>query len=334
MATYSVSRGTRLNKFLPVIFSAVVALLAFLPKFLQIPYQVKFVQAFILIILATMWNLLAGFGGLVSIGQQAFIGIGAYALVYFADIQGINPFLSLILAGLVCVVFALPLSFLVFRLSGGYFAIGTWVIAEIIKLFTVQISQLGGGSGISLGAFSGMGREMRIAAVYWSALVTIFLVLLSTILLMRSKVGLALTAIRDDQTAAGVLGVNVQQTRRLIFLLVSIGFGLAGGLIAMSNLRVQPDDIFSVNYSAIMIFMVVIGGLGSIEGPILGAVAYYFLQDKLKDHGTLYLIILGVLGILIVTIAPRGLWGFISREKISLFATKYRISENKQKEGA
>jgi branched-chain amino acid transport system permease protein len=332
--SYVVSRGTRLNKVLPFIFAALLLALVALPKVLAIPYQVKFVQAFILIILATMWNLLAGFGGLVSIGQQAFIGIGAYSLVYISDIQGINPFVALALAAVLCGVFALPLSFLVFRLSGGYFAIGTWVIAEIIKLFVVQVKTLGGGSGISLGAFSGMGRETRIAAIYWSALVAIFLTLLSTILLMRSKLGLALTAIRDDETAAGVLGVNVLRNRRSVFVMVSMGFGLAGGLIAMSNLRVQPDDIFSVNYSAIMIFMVVIGGLGTIEGPIFGAIIYYFLQDRLKDYGTWYLIILGLLGIAIVSLAPEGLWGWISRNRFSLFATKYRISQMSKERGA
>lgn len=332
MTSYTVFRGSKINKFLPIVFSLLLLALIALPKVLQIPYQVKFVQAFILIILASMWNLLAGFGGLVSIGQQAFIGIGAYSLVYFADNRGISPFISLLIAGAVAAVFAFPLSFLVFRLSGGYFAIGTWVIAEIIKLLTVQVSTLGGGSGISLGAFSNMGRETRIAAVYWCSLATIFVVLLSTVLLMRSKLGIALTAIRDDETAAGVLGVNVTRSRRIVFILVSVGFGLAGGLIAMSNLRVQPDDIFSVNYSAIMIFMVVIGGLGTIEGPILGAVLYYFLQDKLKDYGTWYLIVLGLIGIIVVLNAPRGLWGLISREKFSLFATKYRISQNKSEE--
>ena len=151
---------------------------------------------------------------------------------------------------------------------------------------------------------------------------------------MRSKLGLALTAIRDDQTAAGVLGVNVLRNRRTVFVLVAMGFGLAGGLIAMSNLRVQPDDIFSVNYSAIMIFMVVIGGLGTIEGPIFGAIIYYFLQDRLKDYGTWYLIILGLLGIAIVSLAPEGLWGWISRNKFSLFATKYRISQMNKEKGA
>jgi len=332
MTTYNVIRGSKLNKFLPPIFTVIIIALAVLPKILPIPYQVKFVQAFILIILATMWNLMAGFGGLVSIGQQAFIGIGAYSLIYLADVQGVNPFEALILAGAIAAGFALPLSFLVFRLSGGYFAIGTWVIAEIIKLFTVQIKVFGGGSGISLGAFSNIGRETRIAAVYWSALITILVVLLSTILIMRSRLGLALTAIRDNETAAGVLGVNVTRYRRIVFILVSVGFGLAGALIAMSNLRVQPDDIFSVNYSAIMIFMVVIGGLGTIEGPIIGAILYYFLQDKLRDYGTWYLIILGVVGIIIVLTAPRGLWGLFSRDKFSFFATKYRISHKKSEE--
>ncbi len=318
-------RGAGFTRALPIFFVVLVLALAALPKYLGVMYQVKFVQAFILILLATMWNLLAGFGGLVSIGQQAFIGIGAYSLVYFSDSLNINPFLAMLMAGIFCGLCAIPLSFLVFRLAGGYFAIGTWVVAEIIKLFTVQIGALGGGSGISLAAFSGMGRETRIAAIYWSAVVTIFVVLLSTILLMRSRLGLGLTAMRDDNIAAGVLGVKVMRYRRIVFVIVAIGFGFAGSLIAMSNLRVQPDDIFSVNYSAIMIFMVVIGGLGTIEGPILGAILYYFLQDRLRDYGAWYLIVLGVIAIATVLTAPKGLWHLISRDRISLFPTKYRV---------
>jgi branched-chain amino acid transport system permease protein len=203
-------------------------------------------------------------------------------------------------------------------------------LAEIIKLIIVQIQSLGGGAGISLGAFTEIGRADRIKMVYLLALAVSVVILLGTFLLMRSRLGLALTAIRDDATAAGTLGVNVSLAQRTVFVVVAMGFAAAGSLIALTNLRVQPDDIFSVNYSAIMIFIVVVGGLGTIEGPILGAILFFFLQERLRDYGSIYLIILGVVAILSVLLAPRGLWGLITRDKVSLFPTRYFISKKRE----
>lgn len=325
-----IKRSSRVSNFAIPIFGLTLLALFLVPSTLDMSYQVKFVDLFVLIIIATMWNLLAGFGGLVSVGQQAFIGIGAYALVAFTNLRGLGVIPGLILAALFTGLLAIPLSFLVFRLKGGYFAIGTWVIAEIIKLITVQFQSLGGGAGISVAVFADTERESRIRLVYLAALVVAIVILVSTFLLMRSRLGLALTAIRDDATAAGTLGVNVTAAQRAVFVLVAMGFGAAGALIALTNLRVQPDDIFSVNYSAIMIFIVVVGGLGTIEGPILGAILFFFLQDQLRDYGSIYLIILGAFAIISVLVAPRGLWGLITRDKISLFPTRYVVSKKRE----
>lgn len=129
-----------------------LAILAMAPYMINRGIQQNLVILFSLIILGTMWNLLAGYAGMVSIGQQAYIGIGAYGLVYIADTLGIDPFLAVPFAVVIAGVISLPISFLAFRLSGGYFAIGTWVIAEVIKLITTQIPALGAGAGISLTA--------------------------------------------------------------------------------------------------------------------------------------------------------------------------------------
>jgi branched-chain amino acid transport system permease protein len=325
-----IKRSSKVSNFAIPIFGLTLLALFLVPSTLDMSYQVKFVDLFVLIIIATMWNLLAGFGGLVSVGQQAFIGIGAYALVAFTNLRGLEVIPGLILAALFTGLLAIPLSFLVFRLKGGYFAIGTWVIAEIIKLIVVQFQSLGGGAGISVAVFADTERESRIRFVYLAALVVAIVILVSTFLLMRSRLGLALTAIRDDATAAGTLGVNVTAAQRAVFVLVAMGFGAAGALIALTNLRVQPDDIFSVNYSAIMIFIVVVGGLGTIEGPILGAILFFFLQDQLRDYGSIYLIILGAFAIISVLVAPRGLWGLITRDKVSLFPTRYVVSKKRE----
>jgi branched-chain amino acid transport system permease protein len=224
----------------------------------------------------------------------------------------------------VCGLLAWPTSYLAFRLSGGYFAIGTWVIAEVVRLVITQIGAVGAGSGTSLTAFSGIEPVYRIAYVYWVALTVAVVVILGVYLLMRSRLGLALTAIRDEPTAAASSGVAVTRAKRLVFVLAAVGCGLAGAVIVANTLRVQPGSIFNVDYSATMIFIVVIGGLGTIEGPILGAVVYYLLQDNLADLGNWYLVIVGAVAIAITLLAPKGLWG-LTRGRLAVFPTGYRV---------
>ena len=288
--------------------------------------QGSLVTLFSLIVMATMWNLLAGYGGMLSIGQQAYIGIGAYALVYFADTLGLDPFMAVPLAVVVAGVLAYPISFLAFRLSGGYFAIGTWVIAIVIMLVVQQIPALGGGIGQTFSAFSDLSPGRRIAYVYWLSLAGVIVAVLVTYLIMRSRLGLGFTAIRDDAVAAGSLGVRVTRSKRFVFVVSAMGCGLAGAMITANTLRVQPDSIFSVNYSVFMIFIVVIGGLGTIEGPILGAIVFFGLQQWLADLGSWYLLILGVIAVVITLALPRGLWGLISGNgRIRLFPVGYRL---------
>lgn len=303
-----------------------VAVLAYLPFLVSRSTQVSLVTLFALVVLGTMWNLLAGYGGLVSIGQQAYIGVGGYGLVVLADTVGINPFLAVPAAGLVCGLLAWPTSYLAFRLSGGYFAIGTWVIAEVVRLVVTQIDALGAGSGASLAAFGRLELTpvYRVAYVYWLGLGCAVLVVVAVYLLMRSRVGLALTAIRDDPTAAGSSGVRVTRVTRLVYVVAAAGCGLAGALIVANTLRVQPASVFSVDYSATMIFIVVIGGIGTIEGPLLGALIFFLLQDQLADLGNWYLVILGAVAVAVTLLAPRGLWG-LTGGRADLFPLRHHV---------
>lgn len=133
-----VRRDTRSSRIAAVVAVLVLAGMATLPYVVSRGTQQSLVTLFSLIVLATMWNLLAGYGGMVSIGQQAYVGVGAYGLVYAADNLGIDPFLSVLVAALVAGAVSVPISYLAFRLAGGYFAIGTWVIAEVVKLLVSQ----------------------------------------------------------------------------------------------------------------------------------------------------------------------------------------------------
>ena len=264
-----------------------------------------------LIALAQMWNLLAGYAGLVSVGQQAFVGAGAYALWVFADKLHVQPFVCVLIAGIVTAIIALPTAALAFRLRGGYFAVGTWVIAEVFRLLVTQIGFLGGGSGVSITSVTRMARSTREAAVYWLALGVAVAAIALVYWLLRSRRGLALTAIRDDETGAEGLGVNVWRSKLWVFVIAAFGTGITGAVIYLNLLRIQPEAGFSLNYSALMIFAVVIGGLGTIEGPILGAVIFFVLQQFLSNYGSWYLILIGAISALVVIWAPRGLWGAI-----------------------
>lgn len=301
-----------------------VAVLGYLPLLTTRGTQVDLVGLFSLVVLGTMWNLLAGYGGMVSIGQQAYIGVGGYGLVYLASTVGVDPFLAVPVAAVVCALLAWPTSYLAFRLNGGYFAIGTWVIAEVVRLLVTQVDALGAGSGASLTGFAGIEPTYRIAYVYWLSLAIVVVVVAGVYLLMRSRLGLALTAIRDDPTAAGSLGVGVTRAKRVVYVAAAAGCGLAGAMIVANTLRVQPGSIFSVDYSAMMIFIVVIGGIGTIEGPIIGALVFYALQDSLADLGNWYLVVVGLVAIAVTLLAPKGLWG-LTRGRVELFPTGHRV---------
>ena len=309
---------------------AVVAILLVVspiaPYILDRGVQGSLVSLFSLVVLATTWNLLAGYGGMLSVGQQAYIGIGAYALVVLSDSIGLDPFMAVPLAVVLAGVVALPVSYLAFRLNGGYFAIGTWVIAEVIKEVVEQFPSLGGGIGVNFVGFSDLSPGRRIAYVYWLSLLGMAITVGVTYWIMRSRIGLGFTAIRDDATAAASLGVRVTQSKRFVFVVAAMGNGLAGAMIAANTLRVQPESIFSVNYTVFMIFIVLIGGLGTIEGPILGALTFFLLQQWLSDYGAWYLAVLGLVAILVTLFLPRGLWGVVSiGGRIRLFPVGYRL---------
>ena len=328
-----VSRSTKSSWAGLVVGIIVVLILATAPYVVGRGLQQNLVILFSLIVLGTMWNLLAGYGGMVSIGQQAYIGIGAYGLVVCGDLIGLDPFISVALAVVIAGVISLPISFVAFRLSGGYFAIGTWVIAEVLRLIVMQVDVLGGGSGITFQAMSeAMSPGRRIAYVYWLSLVAVVIAIVVTYLLMRSRLGLGFTAIRDDSVAAGSLGVRVVRSRRLVFVVSAMGCALGGAMIAASTLRVEPESLFSVQWSAFMIFIVVIGGIGTIEGPIVGAIIFFALQQWLSDLGTWYLVILGVLAIVITLYLPKGVWGLISGNgRIRLFPVGYTLKNPLEK---
>src|SRR5207253_331492 len=212
----------------------------------------KLTTLLILMLLAVMWNALAGYGGLLSVGQQAFIGIGAYGTVFFAD-QGVSPYVAMLLATLLAGLISVPISLFALRLRAAQFAIGMWVIAEVISIIVRLDQNLGAGTGISL--------------------------------------------------------IQLNQY--------------------------EPGSIFSVQWSAYMIFMVLVGGLGTFEGPILGAVLLFAIQTTFTQGGPWYLVGLGATAALFALVLPRGLWGTVEeRLGLRLLPVGYRVVKTKGEERA
>lgn len=273
-------------------------------------------EMFCYVALASLWNLLAGYAGLVSVGQQAYVGLGAYILFAFAILAGLPPLAAIPLAGIISAAVAVPVAGLAFRLRGHYFAIGTWIVAEVFRLTASQVSVLGGGSGTSLPAALiiaiAPSRQLRDFIEYWVALALVVAVLLLIVLLLRSRYGLALKAIRDSELAATCNGIDVRRTKVLVYIVTAGATAMIGAFIFLQRLRVSPDSAFSVNdWTAFVIFITVIGGLGRIEGPIVGTIVFFALRQTLADLGTIYLLMLGAVAIAIMLAAPKGIWGVV-----------------------
>ncbi len=323
-APVRVTRARRSTLWVAIAAVIAVIVLAYLPYVVYSGTTNQLVDFFLLLIMASMWNLLAGYAGLVSVGQQAFIGLGAYAVLLLAD-HGLNPFLAIPVAVLASAVIGLVVWWLVSRLRSGYFAITMWVIASVCELIIIQISALGGGTGAALPGLN-LSPTLLNAYTYWAVLAVAVVALAVIYYLLRSPVGLMLTAIRDDETGARSIGARVARTQRLVFLVAAAGCGAAGALYIISQQFVVPSAAFSVQWSAEMIFITIIGGIGTIEGPILGTIVFFVLQQTLSHYGTWYFIILGIVAMIVAIWAPRGLWGLISGKLgIRLFPIGYYL---------
>lgn len=335
---YTVSRSSNVARIAAVIAVVAVVILVSAPWWAGRAEMRLMGELFLYLSLASLWNLMAGYAGLVSVGQQAYVGFGGYMLFALTIFGGLHPVAAIATAGVLGALISVPVAVLIFRLRGAYFAIGTWVIAEVFRLGFAQISALGGGSGSSLPVAivrsMASGRAMREALSYWLALAAAVLVVTAVYLFLRSRQGLALTAIRDNELAAGSLGIDIWRTKFIVYVVTSAMTAMIGALIFLQKLRISPDAAFSVNdWTAFVIFIVVIGGIGTIEGPIIGTLVFFALRETLADLGTVYLIVLGIVAIVVMLRAPKGIWGLIrSRYDLQLFPLGYRVNHRDQTE--
>jgi len=262
---------------------------------------------------ASMWNLLAGYSGLISLGQQMFIGIGGYTLAVVSMYYGIPIFLGVLLGGVLSVILAILISQPVFRMKGVYFAIGTWIIAEALGISFSNWGYVRYGMGL----FIQPAYKLSMSSIYYAAMILGVGSIALVYLLLRSNLGLALMAIRDDDVASEAMGVNIFRCKLTCFLISAFVTGLAAGVLYLNTIFIQPFEAFGIGWTVKLLFIVIIGGLGTVEGPILGAVIFVLLQQFLSEYIGFNLIILGTITILTIFFAPKGIIGTF-HEKISV----------------
>ena len=270
---------------------------------LQVMYRVLQLVA-----LAQAWNLMAGYGGLVSLAPAAFIGIGSYTTAKLSIDAGFGVITAMLASGVTAVIFGLLVSVPMFRFRGLYFTIASLVLAAALQIFMTNWNGLGGGSGLALTNIAPTPTELYFYALALAALATA-----AAIVVVRSPLGLSLKAIRDNEDVAQEVGVISFRTKLWAWLIGSFIFGLVGGLQARKLSVIDPTGAFSLNWTIDIVFTVIIGGLGTIVGPILGAVMVTEIGEQLADYPEWHIAITGAIAVLAIRYAPFGLWGAIER---------------------
>ncbi len=341
-ARFRVETGTRLSVVAAFLAALVLAALFAAPFVVSRGVLKDLFFVLTLVALAQCWNLLAGYAGIISIGQQAYVGFGGYMMFALTAFAGVDPIPAIFLAGALGALIAIPTARIIFRLRGAYLAVGTWVVAEVFRLVFAQIHSLGGGTGASLptavtndswcvrliAGLSGLrAAAARDRLAYWLAVVVAAGAIMLVYRVLRARQGLALAAIRDNASASGSIGIDEARTKLWVYVVAGFGASVVGALTFFQTARISPDAAFSVtDFTAYVLFVVVIGGIGTIEGPIVGSLVLYFMRDWLADFGPFYLMGLGALAIAVMLLFPGGLWGsFAERFDIHLFPIRRRL---------
>jgi branched-chain amino acid transport system permease protein len=278
-------------------------------------------ELLLMLAMAQMWNLLAGYAGLVSMGQQVFVGLGAYCLYMTSISLQLSPYWVLPVAPCFCAAVAAVMALFLFRLREAYFAIGTWVLSEVVSLVISKIDGLGGERGMGLPTARLIDPRWLEPLTFWISAAIAAAAVAGTYALLRSRVGLGLMTVRDNDVAAASIGVDVWRNRFIAFVIAAAGCGLAGAVSFTATLYVAPSFAFDPNWVVAMMFIVLIGGIGTLEGPILGTVIYFALRELVTIVWGLsagwYLVGLGMVAIATMLFEPAGLWPIV-RDRLGI----------------
>jgi ABC-type branched-subunit amino acid transport system ATPase component/ABC-type branched-subunit amino acid transport system permease subunit len=254
--------------------------------------------------LAQAWSLMAGYGGIVSLAVAAFVGIGSYGTAEAAAKAGLGLYLSVLAGGVIAVVFALIVAVPMLRFRGLYFTIGSLVLAEALGIFMSNFNGFGGNAGITL-----TGTAPSPETIYLLSFVVAAAATAVVAWLVRSRLGLGLKAIRDDEDVAERVGVLTFRTKLTAFMVASFVMGIVGGIQAQWTGYVEPAGSFALDWTVETVNAAIIGGVGTIVGPLAGSAISIGISQRLANYPTVHLIILGVLLIVVIRLAPNGLWG-------------------------
>ena len=287
-------------------------MLALLPKF-GVPetWLLYFFLFYSYLAMANMWNLLAGYCGLISLCQPAFLGIAGYTVVIFTW-SGLPFYLGMIVGGVIAAAFAVVIAAPVFRMKGVYFAVGTLIVPEILRIIFFLWKPVGGklhggGAGYMMKGVSGLTLSQN----YWFA----FVIGLASMLLMQSilgsKFGLGLAAIRDNDNTAASTGVNVFGLKLYAFVISAFITGIAGAVFYVYQGYIEPVSTFNVKWTITLMIATVVGGLGTREGPIVGTIIVVILHFVLSRYEGLSFLIQGIILVAVMLLAPQGIIGYV-----------------------
>ncbi|MEJ2003344.1 MAG: branched-chain amino acid ABC transporter permease [Maritimibacter sp.] len=320
MAMPSFKPGARYGKaLLPLLATlAMPALLLALPLDHRLLLEV-----FLVFAMAQGWNLLCGYTGLLSFGHQAFVGVGAYALFMSMNTFGVTLYIGLAASLAISALVALAMALLLHRLRDAYFSIGIWVLADILRLLFGQWNWVGSSRGVVLNT-SHIDLISFNDTVFWLALLLATTTQLVVYAVLKTRMGLGLMAIRDNDAAAASVGIASGASKITAFVISAVICGVAGGIYYLSVLYADPSGAFDLSWQITMLFIVIVGGVGTLEGPIIGTLLYFGLRELLKGSGDMFLIVQGVTAALVMLAAPGGIWGVIqARTGWSLFSTRW-----------
>ncbi|MEM2704498.1 MAG: branched-chain amino acid ABC transporter permease [Candidatus Bathyarchaeia archaeon] len=305
----SINRNRNRNVLLCLLIIIVVL---FLVPFIGLgEYLTTFLILFLTFLtMAELWNFLAGYCGLFSLGQGAYVGLAGYMLGVLTDF-GWQVHLAIITAGIVSAIFAAVVSKPLFRIKGVYFSIGTLALTEMLRIFFTSWRPpwaspvTWGGAGIPIKAATYISRM----EIYYLALIIALLAIFSIKIILNSKLGLNIIAICDDEDAALSCGIPTYRYKLYSFVICCFFTGLAGATFYLYQGYIEPQSGFGIAWTLIPLMATIIGGLRSIEGPVVGAIIVTILYLQLVRFMGLSLIVQGIIVLIIVFVAPRGLKG-------------------------
>jgi branched-chain amino acid transport system permease protein len=256
------------------------------------------------VLLGTSWNLLGGYAGQISFGHAAFFGTGAYTSTILLLRLGVSPWLGMLAGGALAVLLALPLGWLTFRLRGPYFALATLAAAEVIRVVVYNWDSLtGGGDGLNI--LANLGGRVQF---YYIALALAAAGLAAVWTITRSRWGYFLAAIREDEDAAEALGVPAARMKLLALAVSAFFVALGGSFFASYQLYINPDLVYESHISIQMIVVSILGGMGTLAGPVVGAVVLVPLSEYFRGLSPVAnLLIYGLFIVLVMLFLPEGL---------------------------